>query len=104
MRLAMNADARTTPGAYRGERHPIWRGALRRDDDSASIDWAGTQAYSEELGYHPSIRFNVKGREPQGVVTPDRLPQLTASLIDRPRSAVRSVDRQAQSSKKVWTP
>ncbi|MCU0664658.1 MAG: alkaline phosphatase family protein [Myxococcota bacterium] len=31
------------------------------------IDWSRTRAFSEELGYAPSIWFNQLGREPQGV-------------------------------------
>jgi len=59
-----------------------WQGALFRKlsgmaakAESGSrfggIDWANTRAYSEELNYFPSVRVNLKGREPQGVVEPD---------------------------------
>jgi predicted AlkP superfamily phosphohydrolase/phosphomutase len=34
------------------------------------IDWAGTKAYFEENPYYPSLRINLKGRQPQGVVEP----------------------------------
>ncbi|MEO1270600.1 MAG: hypothetical protein AAFX99_21125, partial [Myxococcota bacterium] len=34
----------------------------------AGIDWTQTQAFSEELNYHPSIRLNRVGREPLGTV------------------------------------
>jgi predicted AlkP superfamily phosphohydrolase/phosphomutase len=58
-----------------------WRGALfRRFRETAAraesrarfagIDWDRTRAYSEELGYAPSIRINLAGREPQGTVRP----------------------------------
>ena len=36
------------------------------------IDWAHTQAFSEELNYFPNIWINLKGREPQGVVEPGK--------------------------------
>ena len=58
-----------------------WRGALfRRFGDFSArlesrarlggIDWSKTRAWSEELNYFPSIRVNLKGREPQGQVDP----------------------------------
>jgi predicted AlkP superfamily phosphohydrolase/phosphomutase len=58
-----------------------WRGALfRRFRETAAraesrarfagIDWGRTRAYSEELGYAPSIRVNLAGREPLGTVRP----------------------------------
>jgi predicted AlkP superfamily phosphohydrolase/phosphomutase len=34
------------------------------------INWAGTKAYFEENPYYPSLRINLKGRQPQGVVEP----------------------------------
>jgi len=59
----------------------LWRGALfrrfgnlaaRAESRSrfAGIDWAHTLAWSEELNYFPSIRVNLRGREPQGQVDP----------------------------------
>jgi predicted AlkP superfamily phosphohydrolase/phosphomutase len=33
-----------------------------------NIDWSRTRAFSEELGYAPSVWFNQLGREPRGVV------------------------------------
>ena len=58
-----------------------WRGALFRRLSGlaaraesgarfAGIDWAATRAWSEELSYFPSVRVNLRGREPQGVVAP----------------------------------
>ncbi|HEO70384.1 MAG TPA: hypothetical protein ENN80_03915 [Candidatus Hydrogenedentes bacterium] len=32
------------------------------------IDWPRTRAWSEELNYFPSIRINLEGREPEGLV------------------------------------
>jgi predicted AlkP superfamily phosphohydrolase/phosphomutase len=34
------------------------------------INWAGTKAYFEENPYYPSLRINLKGRQPRGVVAP----------------------------------
>jgi predicted AlkP superfamily phosphohydrolase/phosphomutase len=36
----------------------------------SGIDWEGTQAFSEELNYNPSIWLNIVGREPQGCLEP----------------------------------
>ncbi|MBW7864241.1 MAG: sulfatase-like hydrolase/transferase [Candidatus Hydrogenedens sp.] len=35
------------------------------------IDWAKTRAWSEELGYFPSVRVNLAGRDPQGTLAPE---------------------------------
>mgnify|MGYP002619740290 CR=1 FL=1 len=59
-----------------------WQGALFRKlsgmaakAESGSrfggIEWEKTRAYSEELNYFPSVRVNLKGREPEGVVEPE---------------------------------
>lgn len=56
-----------------------WRGALfrrmgglaaRAEGRSrfAGIDWNATRAWSEELSYFPSVRVNLRGREPEGQV------------------------------------
>lgn len=37
----------------------------------SGIDWQHTSAFSEELDYFPSIRINLKGREPEGFVYED---------------------------------
>ena len=58
-----------------------WRGAIFRRLKSLAaraesrsrfggIDWAETRAWSEELNYFPSVRVNLKGREPLGQVDP----------------------------------
>lgn len=36
----------------------------------AGIEWLRTKAWSEELNYFPSVRVNLKGREPDGQVDP----------------------------------
>ena len=35
----------------------------------SKIDWDKTQAYSEETPYYPTIWLNLKGREPEGIVS-----------------------------------
>jgi predicted AlkP superfamily phosphohydrolase/phosphomutase len=49
------------------------RGAAARLESGArlgGIDWAGTQAFSEEVNTFPGIWLNVRGREPAGTVAP----------------------------------
>jgi predicted AlkP superfamily phosphohydrolase/phosphomutase len=41
-----------------------------------ALDFAHTRAFSDELNYFPSVSFNVRGREPEGVVDPLDLPSL----------------------------
>src|SRR5690606_4451858 len=59
-----------------------WRGALFRHFQPlaaraegharfAGLDWANTRAWSEELNYLPSIRLNLRGRDPEGTVAPE---------------------------------
>ncbi|GMW00758.1 MAG: hypothetical protein AMXMBFR84_18950 [Candidatus Hydrogenedentota bacterium] len=59
-----------------------WRGALFRRMEGvatlaesrsrfAGIDWARTTAWSEELNYFPTVRVNVQGRDPYGLVPPE---------------------------------
>jgi len=48
------------------------------------IDWPRTKAYFEENPYYPSLRINVKGRQPQGVVEPGQeYEKLRTELIER---------------------
>ena len=49
------------------------------------LDWARTRAYSEELGYFPSVRVNLAGREPQGTVAPEDYDGFVAELCARLR-------------------
>jgi len=52
------------------------------------IDWARTRAWSEELDYFPSVRINLAGREPNGIVLPHQYDEtvdlLRAELEDWP--------------------
>lgn len=59
-----------------GMRGALFRklGGLASRAESASrfggIDWSHTRAWSEELDYFPSVRINLRGREPNGTVEP----------------------------------
>ena len=55
--------------AFRG---PLRRmtGRLESSARLGGIDWARTQAFSEEVNTFPSIWLNVRGREPEGIVVP----------------------------------
>jgi len=44
------------------------------------IDWPRTRAWSEELDYFPSVRLNLAGREPEGVVDPTLYEATVATL------------------------
>lgn len=49
------------------------------------IDWRGTRAWSEELDYFPSVRVNLAGREPEGIVPPqayDRIVHELCALLE----------------------
>lgn len=48
-----------------------WASRLETRSRFAGIVWEGTQAFSEEVGYFPSIWLNVRGREPRGTVAPE---------------------------------
>ncbi len=45
-----------------------------------AIEFARTQAFSEELNYFPSVWLNVRGREPHGVVDPADVPHVRARV------------------------
>lgn len=60
-------------------------GRLESGARFSGIDWKATRAYSDELPYFPSIRLNLEGREPEGIVSEeDRgavVEELTAQLL-----------------------
>lgn len=71
-----------------------WRGAAfrrfatlaaRAESQSrfGGIDWANTRAWSEELNYFPSVRVNLRGREPHGQVAPDEYNAFCETLCER---------------------
>lgn len=46
----------------------------------AGIDWSRTRAWSEELNYFPSIRINLRGRDPEGAIDPAAYGSLVSEL------------------------
>jgi predicted AlkP superfamily phosphohydrolase/phosphomutase len=60
--------------------------------EKAAVDWSRTKAWGAG-GYYARIFFNVKGREPEGIVEPQQVPELTARL-DRELAAVIRPDGQ----------
>jgi predicted AlkP superfamily phosphohydrolase/phosphomutase len=63
----------TVPTRWQGawlRRLPAASGAVESSVRFGGVDWAATQAYSEELDYHPSVWLNLAGREPGGTVAP----------------------------------
>lgn len=64
---------RLTPESWRGDLFRRFQGLASRAESASrfgGIDWSGTRAWSEELNYFPSIRVNLRGREPRGQVDP----------------------------------
>ncbi|MFP6609708.1 MAG: alkaline phosphatase family protein [Deltaproteobacteria bacterium] len=57
-------------------------GAVEASRRFTCIDWRCTRAYSEELSYHPSIRLNIAGREPCGVVPAAGRDRVIAELTE----------------------
>lgn len=46
-----------------------------------AIDWNATRAWSEELNYFPSVRINLRGREPNGQVDPHDYEHVRNDLV-----------------------
>jgi predicted AlkP superfamily phosphohydrolase/phosphomutase len=71
------------------------------DLDKADIDWANTKAWGWG-GYYARIFFNVKGREPQGIISPSELENEMRALT---RKAMSITDGNGKSmSNKVFEP
>jgi predicted AlkP superfamily phosphohydrolase/phosphomutase len=57
--------------------------------DRATVDWSRSRAWGAG-GYYARLFFNVRGREPEGIVPPDEVPRLAAEIarglaeVDRP--------------------
>ncbi len=63
---------RTVPQAWRGPLFRKFQGMATRAESKSrfgGIDWKRTRAWSEELNYFPSVRVNLKGRDPEGQVS-----------------------------------
>jgi predicted AlkP superfamily phosphohydrolase/phosphomutase len=84
-RLALTA----TPGRWRGplfRKFRRWAEVFESRSRFGGIDWAHTRAWSEELNYFPSVRVNLKGREPQGQVAPAEYDAFCARLCEELQS------------------
>ena len=69
-RLGLALPAALQEWAFRGPLRSLV-GRLESSARLAGIDWAGTQAFSEEVNTCPAIWLNVRDREPLGTVAPD---------------------------------
>ena len=47
-----------------------------------AIDMSRTLAFSDELNYFPAVHLNVRGREPQGVIDPQAVPDVRARVSE----------------------
>lgn len=83
--LALRAVPTRLQGAVL-RRAPVTAGRLEGMARFGGIDWRGTQAFSEELDYHPSVWLNRSGREPEGIVPDtaydDTRTRVAAALAD----------------------
>lgn len=83
--LATKAGLALVPG--RAQQY-MWRmlgaGAGRAEAGRRfrGIEWSETAAYSEELSYHPSVRVNLQGERPGGVVPSSRRESLLDELVE----------------------
>ena len=48
----------------------------------SKIDWEQTLAYSEETPYYPTIWLNLKGREPEGIISVDEREAILERIIN----------------------
>lgn len=46
----------------------------------SAIDFARTRVFSDELNYFPALHYNLRGREPEGVLDPEDVPRVLAAL------------------------
>jgi len=82
-RFARTAALRVVPGRWQSSLLAAMPAAAARLESGArlgGIDWPETQAFSEELGYFPSIWLNLRGRDPQGHVEPEEGRRVLARL------------------------
>ena len=74
------------PDAWKGSLFRAFRGMAAGAESRSrfsGIDWDHTRAWSEELNYFPSIRVNLKGREPCGQVEPSNYEDFCTDLCQR---------------------
>lgn len=46
----------------------------------AALDMQRTRVFSDELNYFPALHYNLKGREPGGIVTSNEIPKLRSQI------------------------
>lgn len=74
---------RLVPVAWRGALFRRFNALANRAESHArfsGIDWQNTRAWSEELSYFPTIRINLAGRDPHGVVSATEYDAYVAAL------------------------
>jgi predicted AlkP superfamily phosphohydrolase/phosphomutase len=84
--LLKEAALRLAPESWRGALFRRFAGLAAQAESAArvaGIDFGGTRAWSEELNYFPSVRINVRGREPQGIVDPEEYEGYRKALCRR---------------------
>jgi predicted AlkP superfamily phosphohydrolase/phosphomutase len=72
--LLKRAALALAPDAWKGSLFRRFNALAARAEGAsrfAGIDWTRTRAWSEELNYFPSVRINLRGREPLGQVAPE---------------------------------
>jgi predicted AlkP superfamily phosphohydrolase/phosphomutase len=55
-------------------------GMLESRTRFSAIDFSRTRVFSDELNYFPALHYNLRGREPEGVLEPADVPRLFAAL------------------------
>lgn len=77
------AAMRAVPARWQGAAFRAARPLAERAEGTArtaGIDWSETRAWSEELTYFPSVRINLRGRDPEGIVAETDYASLVADL------------------------
>jgi len=83
---AKRAALAFTPVRWRGalfRRFGRWAAQAESRSRFGGIDWGRTRAWSEELNYFPSVRVNLKGREPRGTVDPTEYDRFCSELCSK---------------------
>ncbi|RMG20934.1 MAG: hypothetical protein D6729_01960 [Deltaproteobacteria bacterium] len=78
--LLRHLPARTKEWIFRQLRSTASR--MERERRLGGVDLAASAAFSEETGYAPSVRLNVRGRDPCGVVAPDEVEGVRRAVSD----------------------
>jgi len=69
-----------TSRARLARQFPRLFGGLEARARMGGIDWSRTRAWSEELSYFPSARLNLAGRDPDGIVPPEKYRETVMEL------------------------